>query len=169
MKPIKYCSWRIQVSYFHDFQMGNFYFSTLFFHHIIFQLIHERKFTETHQELFKMASSLIPIMKSSKSCIVTDRESANLKAAKMELSSSSIGVLESPLLRYFWLRKTQKNWDPEKNNSLHRWYFTPVSVTNRRIYQHLSEFCKTWDPLFDGRGTIHGMYVVVTSVFVMKV
>ena len=48
-------------------------------------MIRERKFTETHQELFKQAGGLIPSIKSCKSCIVTDRESAVLKAVELEL------------------------------------------------------------------------------------
>ena len=58
--------------------MRNFYVSTLLFRHLIFQespcipaifMIHERKFTETHQELFKQAGNLIPSIKSSLSLI----------------------------------------------------------------------------------------------------
>ena len=50
------------LSYDTTFQMGDFYVSTLLFHHLVFEespcipalfMIHERKFSETHQELFK--------------------------------------------------------------------------------------------------------------------
>ena len=66
------------LSYDIIFQMGDFYVSTLLFRHLIFQenpcipaifMIHERKFTETHQELFKQACNLIPSLKSSQCCI----------------------------------------------------------------------------------------------------
>ena len=55
------------LSYDTTFQMGDFYVSTLLFRHIIFEenscipavfMIHERKFTETHQELFKQAGNV---------------------------------------------------------------------------------------------------------------
>ena len=82
------------LSYDTTFQMGDFYVSTLLFRHLIFDespcipalfIIHERKFSETHQELFKQAGILIPSMKSLHSCIVTDRESTITKAIELEL------------------------------------------------------------------------------------
>lgn len=48
-------------------------------------MIHERKLTKTHQGLFKQVGNLISSMKSLKSLIVTDQESAILKAAVLEL------------------------------------------------------------------------------------
>ena len=54
------------------------YVSTLLFRHLVFQgspyipaifMIHERRFTETHQDLFKQAGNLIPSIKSSLSMI----------------------------------------------------------------------------------------------------
>ena len=69
------------LSYDTTFQIGDFYVSTLLFRHLIFEecpcipalfVIHERKFSEIHQELFKQAGILIPSMKSLHSCIVTD-------------------------------------------------------------------------------------------------
>ena len=90
--------------------MGDFYVSTLLFRHLIFEespcipalfIIHERKFSETHQELFKQAGILIPSMKSLHSCIVTDRESAITKAIELELPNlhHALALLEPPLSR----------------------------------------------------------------------
>lgn len=150
------------LSYDTTFQMGNFYVSTLLFRHIIFEenpcipaifMIHERKFTETHQELFKQVGSLIPSIKSSKSCIVTDRESAVLKAVELELPNLHHLHCWNHLYRdiRFWLRKNRKNQDLERKVAI---YIDDIShlfqsPTEEEYNQHLAEFCKTWDPLFE--------------------
>ena len=47
-------------------------------------LVHERKFTETHQ-VFQEAVRCIPSIKSASSCLVIDREKAIIKAAEIEV------------------------------------------------------------------------------------
>ena len=104
------------LSYDTTFQMGDFYVSTLLFRHLVFEespcipalfMIHERKFSETHQELFKQAGILIPSLKSLHSCIVTDRESAITKAIELELPNLHQLHCWNHLYRdvRFWLRK----------------------------------------------------------------
>ena len=147
------------LSYDTTFQMGNFYVSTLLFRHLIFQespcipaifMIHERKFTETHQELFKQAGNLIPSIKSSKSCIVTDRESAIMKAVELELPTLHHLQCWNHLYRdiRFWLRK---HGAPNTDIAV---YIDDIShlfqaCTAEEYNKHLLEFSKTWDPTFE--------------------
>ena len=67
------------------FQLGDFYVSPLIFRHTIFEekpcipamfLIHERKYTETHQEMFRECVARIPALKKATCPIVTDKEQA---------------------------------------------------------------------------------------------
>ena len=147
------------LSYDTTFQLGNFYVSTLLFRHLIFEgnpcipavfMIHERKFTDTHQEFFKHAGNLIPSIKSSQSCIVTDREDAIIKAARLELPTLHHLQCWNHLYRdiRFWLRK-------------HGALSTDIAVylddvshlfqscSEEEYNQHFSELSKSWDPLFE--------------------
>ena len=73
------------LSYDTTFQLhvGDFYVSPLLFRHTLFTekpcipamfLIHERKFSETHQVLFQEAVQHIPSIRRAKSCLVTKKE-----------------------------------------------------------------------------------------------
>ena len=73
------------LSYDTTFQLGDFYLSTLAFRHTLFEggpvlpvafLIHERKVSSCHEELFKVCSKLVPPLKYTKKPIVTDEEQA---------------------------------------------------------------------------------------------
>ena len=66
------------------FELGDFYVSCLIFQHLLFKqepcipvlfLIHKRKYTETHEELFHIGSQLTPLMKMLPLPLVTDCES----------------------------------------------------------------------------------------------
>ena len=85
------------ISYDTTFQLGDFYVSPLIFKHTLFEgcpcipamfLIHERKFTETHEEMFKECCKRIPSLKSTKCPLVVDREKAITKAIQQQLPSS---------------------------------------------------------------------------------
>ena len=105
-----------RLSYDTTFQLGDFYVSPLLFRHTIFTerpcvpamfLIHKRKFSETHQVLFQEAVRHIPSMKSTKSCLVTDKERAITKAAELEVPNLQLVQCWNHLFRdiCFWLRK----------------------------------------------------------------
>ena len=147
------------LSYDTTFQMGDFYVSTLLFRHLIFEespcipavfMIHERKFTETHQELFNQAGKLIPSMKSLQSCIVTDRESAITKAIELELPNFHQLHCWNHLYRdvRFWLRK---HGAPNTDINV---YIDDIShlfqsQTEEEYDKYLSQYSKDWDPLFE--------------------
>ena len=82
------------LSYDNTFQLGDFYVSPLIFRHIIFKerpcipamfLLHERKFTETHKEMFRECAKIMPSLKKVKTPLVMDREAALMKALQSEL------------------------------------------------------------------------------------
>jgi len=70
------------ISYDKTFVIGDFYVSTLLFRHVIFErnpcipvvfLLHERKLTKTHGELFTLVQEKVPSLnKANNHAIVTD-------------------------------------------------------------------------------------------------
>ena len=104
------------LSYDTTFQLGGFYVSPLLFRHTLFTdkpcvpamyLIHERKFTETHQVLFQEAVRHIPSLKTTKSCMVTDKERAITIAAELEVPNIKMVQCWNHLFRdiHFGFRK----------------------------------------------------------------
>ena len=104
------------LSYDTTFQLGDFYVSPLLFRHTLFDempcvpamfLIHERKFTETHQVLFQEAVHQISSLKTTKSCLVTDKERAITKAVELEVPHIKMVQCWNHIFRdvRFWLRK----------------------------------------------------------------
>ena len=103
------------LSYDTTFQLGDFYVSSLLFHHTLFRekpcipamfLIHERKFTETHQMLFQQVVQHIPSIRKANCCLVTDKERAIIKAVELELPNIRRVQCWNHLFRdiRFWLR-----------------------------------------------------------------
>ena len=101
------------LSYDTTFQLGDFYVSPLLFRHTLFTerpcipamfLIHERKFTETHQTLFQEA---VQHIRKTDCCLVTDKERAIIKAAELELPNLRRVQCWNHHFRdiRFWLRK----------------------------------------------------------------
>ena len=83
------------LSYDTTFQLGDFYVSPLILRHIIFKepamcLLHERKFTETHKEMFHECAKNIPPLKKVKIPLVMDREAALMKALQSELPNIAL-------------------------------------------------------------------------------
>ncbi len=76
------------LSYDTTFQLGDFYVSPLIF---LFQenpcipLIHERKFTETHQEMWRECCKQVPSLRTTEFPIVTDKEKSITNAITREL------------------------------------------------------------------------------------
>ena len=79
------------LSYDTTFQLGDFYISALVFRHTLFQeapimpalfLLHERKFQQCHQQLFKEAIKHVPALKTVKHPIVTDEEKGIVNAVE---------------------------------------------------------------------------------------
>ena len=82
------------LSYDTTFQLGDFYVSPLIIRHTFFKerpcipsmfLMHERKFTETHQEMFKECVKRMPSLKKISCAIVTDKEKAIINAIRHEM------------------------------------------------------------------------------------
>ena len=79
------------LSYDTTFKLGDFYVSALVFRHTLFQeapimpalfLLHERKFQQCHQQLFKEAIKHVPALKTVKHPIVTDEEKGIVNAVE---------------------------------------------------------------------------------------
>ena len=77
------------LSYDTIFQLGDFYVSPFIIRHSLFVqmpcipvmfMIHERKFTVTHQEMFRECIKRIPSLKKSRCSLVTDKEKAIINA-----------------------------------------------------------------------------------------
>ena len=104
------------LSYDTTFQLGDFYVSSLLFRHSLFSehpcipatfLLHERKLTETHIELFKETIKQIPSLKKASIPIVTDRERSILNAIKKEIPMSKMLYCWNHIFRdvRLWCRK----------------------------------------------------------------
>ena len=87
------------LSYDTTFQLGDFYVSPLIFRHTIFEekpcipamfLVHERKFADTHHEMFKECVKHIPALKKAKCPLVTDKEQSIVNAAQRELQNIAL-------------------------------------------------------------------------------
>ena len=73
------------LAYDTTFELGDFYLSTLTFRHTLFKeapvipvafLLHERKLTSCHEQLFNVCCKLVPSLKTTNKPIVTDEEQA---------------------------------------------------------------------------------------------
>ena len=79
------------LSYDTTFQLGDFYVSILSFRHTLFKekhvipaafllLVHERKFSTYHKELFTVCNKLVPSLRRTTYPLVTDEERAIVNA-----------------------------------------------------------------------------------------
>ena len=104
------------LSYDTTFQLGDFYVSPLVFRHTLFKeipcmpvmfLIHERKFAETHQEMFKECIKRIPSLKKASCPLVIDREKAIVNAITSEVQSVKLIYCWNHVFRdiQLWCRK----------------------------------------------------------------
>ena len=95
------------LSYDTTFLLGDFYVSPLIFRHVLFKeqpavfLIHERKFIETHEALFKMCAMLIPSLSKANVAMVTDRERAIVVAVQNNLPNVKLVFAGIILLEMF--------------------------------------------------------------------
>ena len=103
------------LSYDTTFQLGDFYVSPLIFRHTVFDkspfvpamfLLHERKLTSTHLELFNDLRSRVPSLQKSKCPLVTDREQAIVSALSSTLPNLPLLHCWNHIFRdmRFWLR-----------------------------------------------------------------
>lgn len=87
------------LSYDTTFQLGDFYVSPLIFRHTIFKerpcipvmfLVHERKFTEMHKDMFKECVKHLQSLRKIKIPLVMDREPALMIAVQSELPNIAL-------------------------------------------------------------------------------
>lgn len=144
------------LSYDTTFQMGDFYVSSLIFRHLLFEqqpcipvlfLIHERKFTETHKELFHLSGELIPLMKKLSLPLATDREKAIVTAIKHELPNINLVHCWNHLMR------NVEKWciSNDKDVVLHSNHVQClIEADDENAYaEMLSNFRSKWDPEFE--------------------
>ncbi|SMN01977.1 hypothetical protein SPONN_284 [uncultured Candidatus Thioglobus sp.] len=104
------------LSYDTTFQLGDFYVSPVIFRHSLFEenpcipamfVIHERKFTDTHQEMWKECCKRVPSLATTEFPIVTDKEKSITNAISRELPAVRVLHCWNHILRdvQFWLRK----------------------------------------------------------------
>ena len=147
------------LSYDTTFQLGDFYVSPLIFRHTLFQekpcipamfLFHERKFTDTHKQLFHECVSRIPALKNCRCPLVTDKEKAIANAVKEVLLNISHVFCWNHILRdiRYWLRK---HGAPAADIAV---YIEDVSSlfhsANEEVYStRLAEYRRRWDAQFE--------------------
>ena len=148
------------LSYDTIFQLGDFYVSPLVFQHLLFNerpcipaifLIHERKFTETHEELFRECVKAFTFLKNKKELIpiVTDREKAIVAALKNQLPSLKLVYCWNHILRdiQLWCRKHRgKAVDVAIYSD--DIYHLFQSMDNQQYESALIEYKAKWDPVF---------------------
>ncbi len=113
-------------------------------------LIHERKMTETHLELFKEATTRIPALKKTSSPLVTDKEKAIINAIRQQLPSVSLVHCWNHVLRDIrhWLH--QHGALTADIAVYTEDAFQLFHSPNEREYERrLAEVRKRWDALFE--------------------
>lgn len=104
------------LSYDTTFQLGDFYVSPLIFRHSLFEenpcipamfTIHERKYTETHQEMWRECCKRVPSLKTTQFPIVTDKEKSITNAISKELPAIKLLHCWNHIFRdvQLWCRK----------------------------------------------------------------
>lgn len=138
--------------------MGDFYVSPLLFRHTLFEerpcipamfLVHERKLTETHEEMFRVCTACIPALKNTSSPLVTDKEKAIVNAVKQQLPSVPLVHCWNHTLRDIrhWLHQ---HGAPAADIAV---YMEDVfqllhSPSEKEYNERLAEVCQRWDALF---------------------
>ena len=141
------------------FQLGDFYVSPLIFRHILFKenpsipamfLIHERKFTETHEEMFKECCKQIPSLINMQFPIVTDKEKSIVNAIKGVLPAVKLVHCWNHILRdiQLWCRK---HGAPKADISVYSEDLRDLfhSLNEKSYEQKLKVKRGVWDSLFE--------------------
>jgi len=147
------------LSYDTTFQLGDFYVSPLIMRHCLFKerpcipvmfLIHERKYTQTHQEMFKECVTRIPSLKKTNHPLVTDREKAITNAIIEECPTLKLVYCWNHVFRdiRMWCRK---HGAPSADISI---YVESVrrlfhSVSKQKYQKQLKESLTVWDAAFE--------------------
>ena len=146
------------LSYDTTFQLGDFYVSPLIFRHSLFKenpcipaifLIHERKYTETHQDMWRECCKQVPSLKTMTFPIVTDKEKAIINAICNELPNVRLLQCWNHIFRdvRLWCRN---HGAPKADVSVYvedlRLLFH--TSTEKEYEQNLKEKSKDWDALF---------------------
>ena len=150
--------WQL-LSYDTTFLLGDFYVSPLIFRHTIFRekpcipvmfLLHERKLSETHQQMFKECLEAIPSLKKTTCPIVTDKEQGILDALRKQLPNITIVHCWNHLFRdiRLWLRKhgAPSNDIAVYSDDVQKLFH---STSEQEYLQLLSQIRPTWDPVFE--------------------
>ena len=147
------------LSYDTTFLLGDFYVSPLVFRHTVFRekpcipvmfLLHERKFKETHQDMFRECAKHIPSLKKTRCPLVTDREQAIVYAVNSELPEIPLVHCWNHLFRdiQLWLAK---HGAPSSDKAV---YTDDVSKlfqaeSEDQYKQLLDRFRQDWDSTFE--------------------
>ena len=141
--------------------------SPLIFRHTIFEekpciaamfLIHERKFTETHREMFKECVAHIPALRKAKCPMVIDKERAFVNAAKAEMSNVPVVHCWNHIFQAMrlWLRKPEA---PTQDIAVYSEDVFKLfhSVSEEQYEQQLAVASQRWDAAFEHyyRNEIH--------------
>ena len=147
------------LSYDTTFKLGDFYVSPLIFRHTLFKetpcipamfLIHERKFAETHQEMFRECAKRIPSLRKVNCPLVTDKESAIVNAINSELPAVAVLHCWNHIFRdiRLWCRK---HGAPAADISVYSEDIFQLfhSQTKAEYEKKLRERQHTWDAAFE--------------------
>ena len=147
------------LSYDTTFQLGDFYVSPFIFRHVVFKqrpcipamfLIHERKFTATHQEILKACIEKVPSLLKVKCPLVTDREKAIVNAMKADLPGIKVVHCWNHIFRdvRMWCRK---HGAPAGDISLYCDHLFQLfhSPTEVEYETRLEERRQVWDSTFE--------------------
>ena len=147
------------LSYDTTFQLGDFYVSPLIFRHTIFEekpcipamfLVHERKFADTHHEMFKECVKHIPALKKAKCPLVTDKEQSIVNAAQRELQNIALVHCWNHLFRDIrqWLHRQGAPahditvYSDDVSRLFH-------STSEEEYLRNLKQVRPMWDPAFE--------------------
>ena len=143
------------LSYDTTFQLGDFYLSPFIFRHTKFEenpcipamfLFHERKFTETHKEMFKECVKRIPALKKRKFSLVVDKERAIVNAVKAEMTNISVVHCWNHIFQDIrqWLKKHGPPLEDitQYSDDL---FILFHSKSKMQYEQQLAVFSKKWD------------------------
>ena len=165
------------LSYDTTFQLGDFYVSPLIFRHIIFKerpcipamcLLHERKFTEMHKEMFHECAKNMPSSKKVKIPLVMDREAALMKALQSELPNVALVFCWNHIFKVIrrWLHQhgvpssditiykddvhklfhcsSYEEYTNELENCNTRWDGEFIKYYLKEIHPHVPEYIGRW-------------------------
>ena len=113
-------------------------------------LIHQRKFTETHREMFKECVAHIPALRKAKCPMVIDKERAFVNAAKAEMSNVPVVHCWNHIFQAMglWLRK---HGEPTQDIVVYSEdvFKLFLSVSEEQYEQQLAVASQRWDSAFE--------------------